>query len=315
MSREILGALGLPPRPTAAQVIQAVAGRVPVRLGGPRGRRSPDEVVAAGEGGTPEEVLELLARLLPEGTADRRGVLPRLRLREGVVGPGLPVVVTPRGAEGPDGWYRLAGNRVLRETAGRERPYAPEVPGSCALMVFTSGGRWILGGGRVVVEDPFCRAEAPLTRSWAESFLVRRRRLAAGLLRHPALREAGSRARGTITAWRAHELLPPAVTSDPEMVLRAREGVRSVRRRGELLEVELETRGKIRLRTEETPGGWRAELEEGSFPIEVLELASEGETVRYSWSPSAGLDLLDTGVRARLAFDLTSDLVRLGQNV
>jgi hypothetical protein len=227
----------------------------------------------------------------------------------------LPVVVTSRGAEGPDGWYRLAGDCVLRETAGREKPYAPEVPGSCALMLFTSGGRWILGGGRVVVEDPFCRGEASLTRSWAEGFLVRRRRLAAELLRHPALREEGSRARGTITAWRAHELLPPAVTSDPEMVLRAREGVRSVRRRGELLEVELETRGKIRLRTEETPGGWRAELEEGSFPIEVLELASEGETVRYSWSPSAGLDLLDTGVRARLAFDLTSDLVRLGQNV
>lgn len=315
MSREILRSLGLPPHPTPAQVAQAVALRVPVHLGGPPAQRPPAEVAARGEGGAPEEVLSLLACLLPGGAVERGGALPRLRVREGVVGPGLPVMVTPQGVEGPDGWYRLSGDEVLRETAGRELPFAAGLPEHPALMLFTDGGRWLLGGGRTVVEDPFCRVEAPLSRAWAEGFLVRRRRLAEALLRHPVLQERRGRARATITAWRAAELLPPSVTQDPEMVLRAREGVRTLRWRREVLEVDLETGGHARLRTARVTGGWRAELEEGHFPLEVLELAGEGETIRYTWSVGTGLDLLDPGVRARLAFDLNSDLVRLGQNL
>ncbi len=311
MSRTVLGELGLPPRPTSAQVAAAVAFRLPVELGGRGGGRSPGELAAAGGPGAPEEILALLRLLFPEGEVDRSGPLPRLRTRGGVVGPGLPVPVTGEPAAGPDGWYRLLERNVLRESAGRERGYAEGLAGTRALLLFTPEARWLLGGGSVVVEDVFSRVEAPLRRAWAEGFLLRRLRLGEGLLRHPVLGEQASPVAPRITVWRALELLAGAPWHDPERVLRVREGVEAVHRRGDRLELTLETGGRLLLRVEEAPHGWRAELVEGEYPVQAVELTAHGHTLRSTWTVRPDLDLLETGLRARLAFDLTSDLVRL----
>jgi len=107
-------------------------------------------------------------------------------------------------------------------------------------------------------------------------------------------------------------LLEGAPWNDPVAVLGAREGVERVERTGSRLVLELVTGDRPVFEVEETAGDrWRVRLLEGAFPAGAAWVERDGEHIRYGWNPAPDLDPLDPGVRARLAFDLLSDLIRL----
>ena len=287
--------------------------RLPVVLGpgAPEGR-TPAEAAAGGAGAGPAEVLAALAALLPGAEpVPRPSGLPLVRLRGALTGPGVPVLAGTSPADGPDGPYRADGDGVARERGGAWFPHDAgvdvEAPG---LLLFTPEARWRLGGGRAVVEDPFCQVEAPLPPGRAEALLVRRLRFDPAILRW-----AGAGA-GPVASWlevcRRTDLLEGAPWDDPARLLGVREGVERAAFAGGRLTLSLVTGARPVFEFESGPaGGWTLRLVAGDFPASAVRLAVDGPVLRYAWRLDGGLDPLDPGVRARLAFDLLSDLVRL----
>ncbi len=312
MTNRLASSLGLPPRPTAGQVVARAAQAIPVRLGtAPPRPRPPLEVVEAEMGATPDELAVLLLELLPGAEPEDSGGLPVIRLRDRLTGPAVPVLASSSGEQGPDGWYRATTEGIEREAAGRTLPHDHELLTiERGLVVLTEGARWLIMDGRVVLEDPFCRVEAPFGRREADAFLARRRRLSPGLVNELPEPEAGV-ASPTISVYRPITLLEPGSWADAEKVLGAREGVTRARVRGDRIILDLETGSSVELELRRTAAGWQTQVVSGSFPATGMRLELEGDLVRYTWAVAPNLDPLDDGVRSRLAFDMASDLVRL----
>ncbi len=309
--------LGLPPRFSAGGAVTAVALRVPLVLGTPSGAaRSPSEAAGARAGATPAEVAAILQALLPEAALrERPGRLPILATTSGLTAPGVPVLARSAPADGPDGPYRARDGAIERERAGIWEPFDRDLPvqgPDRTLLLFTPEARWLVSGDRIVVEDPFCRVRTPLVHRRAEALLVRRLRFAPEILE--GFDEAGpAEPTGELEVARHATLLPAASWESPEGLFAVREGVERVRREGSRLELVLVTGDRAAFEIEERAGGWRAVRREGEYPALEAWVAADGELVRYGWRLDPRLDPLDAGVRARIAFDLTSDLIRLGE--
>ncbi len=313
MTHSLMTALGLPPRPTAAQVVAHAAQAIPIRLDADQHPpRLSLEVAEAREGASPEEISALLLELLPDAEPADSSGLPLLRLRDCVTGPAVPILASSSGEQGPDGWYRRTTDGIEREAAGRSLPHDHELlTVERGLVVLTEGARWLIESGRVVLEDPFSRVEAPFGRREAEVFLARRRRLSPRIVERLPEPESGE-ASTTISVFRSIALLEQGSWEDADRVLGAREGVTRVRTRGDRMLLDLEIGGSVDLLLRRTASGWQTRVLSGSFPATGMQLELEGEAVRYSWNVAANLDPLDDGVRSRLAFDMASDLFRLG---
>ena len=309
----LLAALGLPPRPAPGQAARAVALRVPVVLGGRTGApRSPGETAAARDGATPAEAAALLAALLPGASVrDAGSGMPRVEASSGVTGPGIPVLAVPTPVDGPDGPYRSAPSGVERERGGVWERFDTGLPeNGPGLLLFTPEARWVIAGGRAVVEDPFSTVTAALPRHRAEALLVRRLRFAPGILERTGP-EAEAPAPPALEVARHAALLEGAPWDDPARLLGAREGVERVEGTGSRLVLELVTGDRAVFEIEATGGCWRARLVEGAFPAAAAWAERDGKRIRYGWRPAPDLDPLDPATRARLAFDLLSDLIRL----
>lgn len=298
---------------TDANGVAAVLARLPFRAGDAGDGAEPD---ARGWIGGLTEARQLLGRLAnrePEPGRAFGARWPFVEMAGALVAPGLPVAVTEEPAEGADGTYRVDGLRVLREAAGAEQAVLErEAAGTAGsppdLLWFTTGARWLVRGGLLHVEDAFAEVVAPATRARLEALLVRRLRCDPGLLE-------GLQRTETAGPTRLRVRRPLALAGDrwrePGRLLGARAGVSSVRRSEDGLELALERRAVALVNIDETPDGWRASVEGDLLGWTAARLAAEGGSVVYEITLAPRLDAVDDGVRARLAFDLLSDLLTL----
>jgi len=263
-----------------------------------------------------EEAARVLSHLVHgkpgQGTAFG-GAWPFVEGEGWLLTPGAPVVVRGQPADGPDGIYRLAGRRVLREAAGVEEPLLEMTPPSPQegapppdLLWFGERERYLLRHGVLSIEDLFCRVVAPADSARIENLLVRTHRLNAAIL--DGLELGPGEARVEVMVRRPADLAPGA-WRDPERQLLRREGVRAVDRRGDALTVTLDDGGEAAGTVEETEAGWRVDFAAAWFPWTAVEARLEGDAVAYRAFPGPGLDPVDPGVRSRIAFDLMSDLL------
>ncbi len=301
----------LPP----AERVAALFRRTPLRLAPTPGGGPADAPLERGWFFGADEAAAAGAALI--GTLVRRGAAfggswPHLVMDGSVLAPAVPVVVRSEPAAGPDGVYRLDGDVVLREAVGAEEPFLdlrpPASPAAGAvpdLVWFGAGERYVVRGPALVIEDLFCRVEAPVDRGFLEELVVRSGRHPAALI--DGLPAAGAPPAARITVRRHLELIG-GDWRDPALVLAVREGVRRGRRRGDRVELELETGDRAEWRVTETSAGWRAGLIAGEHPWLAAGCEAEGGVLSFSVRPTPALDPRRPGVRARLAFDLVSDL-------
>ena len=262
-----------------------------------------------------DEAAALLTELtgaVPALGAGLGGAVPWVEIDGLVVACGVPVAVGPREVEGLDGAYRRHGDAVLREAAGREETVlsleatvADGEPGF-DLLWFGHAERYLVRGARLEIEDLFARVVAPVDRGWLERELVRRRRVDRGVLSE--IEPADGGVQGSVEVRRADELVG-AGWDDPERLIGCRETVGRVRRDGMRLVVTLEGGEEVAGEIVPQPEGWETVFDEG-LPWRRLWCRREGDRIVYGAEPVA--DPRDGGVRTRWAFDLASDLLRLG---
>jgi len=301
----------------AARAAAAQLASLPLRLGAAGEAADGAKVIARGWIRGLEEAGAVLDHLL--GTQARTGAAfsaawPYAAGEGWLAAPAVPVVATAKTQDAVDGSYRLSEAGVHRETAGVEslllstaEPGRPGSPWPFDLLWFSPAARWLLRGGVVEVEDPFCRVTAALTQDRLDALLVRGQRVDAAVLEglDPEPRE-----RAATLEIRRHVELAGDRWRHPARVLGRRQGVRRVDREGEGLRLRLEGGDEVAASLSESEAGWSAELASG-LPWTRAELVAEGSAVVYRVTVAPGLDPLDAGVRTRLAFDLLSDLLGL----
>ncbi len=262
------------------------------------------------------EVAEVLGSLAGSVVRWGRGLgggAPFVSDGETLTGCGVPVVATSRETEGPGGAYRLEGGRVLREAGGREEVLLePEEEGSgmgagFELLWFGPTERFLLRGGLLEIDDLFSRAVVPVGTADLDRLLVRTRRLDPACLE--GLEPPPTQATQRVEVRRDLALVAGA-WADAVAVLERREGVTEVEvHRGEVV---LEVAGEVRLRgaLRESGEGWEVLFPGGEAPWRRIWMEREGERLVHGAEPTGSL--LDPALRTRHAFDLFSDLVRLG---
>lgn len=233
-----------------------------------------------------------------------------------LVAPALPLVLPASGGDGVDGAYVWRDRAVWREAAGAEKPFlttsdADPIPGSSFdLLWFGDCERYTLWNGTLAVEDLFAVVELPGDRRTIERLLVRARRVDPAVLDGLVFAPAGGPA--TITVNRAVELIPGEGWRDPERFLRGRADVERTDRRGGRITAHTARGTSPVFRSDDGVDGWALVLDAGDYPLTGLEMCLRGATLSLSANLHPAVDPLAPGMRGRLAFDLSSDLVGLG---
>lgn len=303
--------------PAAARDAAAQLTRLPIRLRTDSGPAPGSEAMARGWIAGLEEAASLLGQLSgrePEVGTAFSSAWPYVAGEGWLAAPAVPVVASTEAQDAVDGCYRLSALGVQREAAGEERlllsttaaPSSPE-PQPFDLLWFSPAARWLLRGGVIEAEDPFCRVRATLGRERLETLLVRAQRIDGAVLEGLQLAAGGAPATLEI---RRDLALSRDRWRDPQRVLGCREGVQRVEREGEGLLLRLEGGGEVRGKVSEDDAGWGATFGPG-LPWTHAEMSAGEEHVVYRVTLTPDLDPLDPGVRTRLAFDLLSDLLEL----
>jgi hypothetical protein len=245
------------------------------------------------------------------------------------------------GRAGPPAVVREAGGtaRVLLEleaaaagegagegAADRQPASGRPVP-TPELLWFGDGERYLVAGGRLEVEDLFARLVLPASSGLLERLLVRQRRIDPIALEGLAQAAAKTDQAPTIEVRRSLGLVGAAPWHDPIEMIRARAGVEAVETidplgpagtGGEtgLVRVRHQGARTIELLLTRAGSSWRADLHSGDWPITSIEMAADPllDELVYRITLGPDVDPMTPGLRGRLAFDLTSDLVTLGRS-
>jgi hypothetical protein len=233
-----------------------------------------------------------------------------------LLAPALPLPLPLGPSDGPDAAYRRDETRVWRESAGAEalvltaEPTAPAPGEPFDLLWFGDAERYLLRGGRLTVDDLFCELRLSPSRAGLEHLLVRLRRADSAVL---VGLEVADRAEGAeITVRRPRQLSAEDRWRDPERFLACRADIDGLTASEGVLTATTARGATVVFTVEVHASGWRAAVVEGEYPFAALELEADGEMLALSGALTAAVDPLTPGVRARLAFDLRSDLVMLG---
>jgi len=278
---------------------------------------------------------------------------PYLRCGDLILAPAIPVGVGSAEVQGPDGAYQLDEVRtpgrppsraILREAGGACRlllefdstPEHEPWPDRCEpppdLVWFGPGERLTLVRGQLEVEDLFALMILPASATLLERLLIRQRRLDPLLLEgleglYPARQGAtlgdGEAPAATLEVRRSLDLVGTVPWNDPIEVLGSRAGVERVEVSGrsggqpELVRIEHVDGRAIELKLSGGDDGWRADLHAGDWPITTIEMTGDPvhHELVYRVTLGADVDPLAPGLRGRLAFDLTSDLITLSRDI
>ncbi len=305
-----------PPAQRAAEVVRVLPLRMAVG-----GAEDPAGALARGWINGPAEAAALIGTVTgwAEDTGAAFGTRWPLFVHDTVVvAPALPVALGLAGAEsqGPDAVYRIDAGIVWREAAGFEdgllefsgRPVGGTP--DCDLVWFGPGERYLVRGGELEISDLFADLRLPATTSQLERLLVRGLRLAPRILHGLAGASSGGSPRLTV---RRHRALLPGGCPAPADLVGARADVSEAHARGDRVEVRLESGGRAVFGLEPAADGWRLELVAGDYPLLSLAVGDQGDDLVYQVTLGPTLDPLRPGLRGRLAFDLTSDLVMLAR--
>ncbi|MCD4749079.1 MAG: hypothetical protein K8R59_06880 [Thermoanaerobaculales bacterium] len=313
-SRDLLLAASIDPRQPPAEAAALMVRTIPLRHNEEQAE-TPAAEVARGWFSDPRTLGDVLAEItgaeVLAGTA-LGGGWPWLQVGDVVIAPGLPVKAGSTEEEGPDGVYRVAGERVLREAGGRERVFLEKMAttgkADFDLLWFGAMERFLVRAGRLEVEDLFCRMLIPVRQVDLERLLVRGKRVEAAVLDGVPTDELEERP--TIEVAR-----PVTATSprwrDPEAFLSARIDIAAVTVTGAALSLRSERGETANFLCESGPAGWRLELESGAYPLEAITMRTAEDDLVLTAEVGSEIDLLRPGMRGRLAFDLISDLVEL----
>lgn len=321
MKRELLERAGIPLDRPAAEQAAALVRALPLRGDIAGGRRDAASALESGWYAGTGECLRVMSEVFRGET--RRGSAfggrwPYLLAAGRVVAPAVPVVAGRVETEGPDGWYRVRGGVLHRESVGGERPLLaldPTLPVAgmaFELMWFGDRERYLVRGGRVEIEDLFSVMRVPATRHALERLLLRAKRVEAGVL-HGLELDATSQDPAEIEVGRLRELITGERWRDPESLFAGKAGVVRTAVEGDRLRVEMEGGQEIVFNIFEERGGWRASLWQGRYPFCALALWTTEDTVRLTGTLRPDLDALAHSLRGRFAFELHGDLVALGR--
>jgi len=232
-----------------------------------------------------------------------------------LLAPALPVALSSTETTGPDGHYHISAGVVWREAVGERRPFlatdgaraAPD--GAFDLLWFGGGERYLLRGGILDIEDLYSVTRIRATRQLVARLLLRALRVDSEVL--DGLSFSDRAARSEVEVRRPRELLAGSGWRDPERVLAIRTDIQSVVRRGDQLIARTERDQVVQFNVVEEARGWRVYTWEGDYLYRTLALFQVNDVVSYSGTVDAEVDVLASGIRGRLAFDLRSDLVAL----
>ncbi len=238
---------------------------------------------------------------------------PWVEVGEYMLGPGLPVAVTPGESSAPDGVYRRVGASVFREAGGRERVLLSNSDESLDqpfdLLWFADSARYTVRTGLLEVEDLFSRLVVPANRETIERELVQHGHQDMTILDALPLTTRQSAAK-VIQVARGSAVTPPT-WRDPAAFFRAGIGFDNVTAREDRLLVMGSDRQCVELSLASGADGWQATVTAGPFPFETLSVQREENDVVLSAVVAEAIDPLAQGIRERLAFDLRSFLVAL----
>jgi hypothetical protein len=235
-----------------------------------------------------------------------------------LIAPAMPLVLVGTGGDAPDAAYLRRGDTILREAAGLETCFltiseaAPPPGQPFDLLWFGDTERYVVRRGKLEVDDMFARLELPLDREWLEKHLVRGRRVDGGVLDDLAGGPPGGAA--TVTVHRQAALHPGKGWRDPERFLGARADIARTERRGGVLEAYTAHGANPRFESEVRDDGWTLVLQDGFYPLTALTVRHHTAWLSLTATLHPTVDPLRPGMRGRLAFDLRSDLVALGQS-
>jgi hypothetical protein len=241
---------------------------------------------------------------------------PALSGDGGWAAPGLPVAVGDEPNTGVDGEYRRADGDIWREAGGVEALVLTsagdrEPPGACFdLLWFGDYERFLVRAGVLEIEGLFALFRMPAANALLDRLLVRTHRTGGDLV--SGITPADSTTPQTIEVRRPAKLSANDRWRDSVRFLDGRAGVESSRRIGDAVEVTVEGGKRLVFRAQDDARGWRLDLVEGRFPFTALSLACERGVLALYATLDATLQVTEAGTRARLAFDLRSDLVALG---
>jgi hypothetical protein len=320
MNPEQLAAAGIPTELPAAEKAAAVVRAFPLRFSGETGHRDLSTVVESRWLAGTSECLRLLSGVY-RGTPGRGTAFgtswPLLSAGGRLVAPALPVVAGRGEGTGPDGSYELRAEVVWREAVGEWAPFlsisgAPPTPGAgFDLLWFGSAERYLLRAGMLEVEDLFSVLRVPATTSLIDRLLIRGQRIDPEALEGVPLSDSpGS---GEVEVRRSIQLLPEEAWRDPRQVLAVRTDLRHVERQGDQLVAETALEDRVVFNVVGEQHGWRVYTWEGEYPFRTLRLIKRGQVLVLSGALNPDLDPFTPGLRGRLAFDLRSDLVALGE--
>jgi hypothetical protein len=230
--------------------------------------------------------------------------------------PGLPVAVGDGPTSGVDGEYRRADGDIWREAGGVEALVLTtavdrEPPGArFDLLWFGDNERFIVRDGLLEIESLFALFRTPAADALLDRYLLRARRTGGDVKSGITL--ADPTTPQTVEVRRSAELSASDRWRDPARFIGARAGVESSQRSGDVVEATVAGGKRVVFRAQDGALGWRLDLVEGRFPFTALSLGSERGALALFAILDSTLDVTESGVRARLAFDLRSDLVALG---
>ncbi len=282
------------------------------------GGASPETILHRGWAAGGVEAAAVLGKLV--GSAVRWGEglgggVPVVVAGEALTGCGVPVVAVAEETEGPGGAYRFDGLRVFREAGGAGETVVELGPSredeetlGFDLLWFGPVERYLLRGGLLLVDDLFSRARVPVDRRGLERLLVRGRRLEPGVLY--GLDPSPSPGGPWIEVRRSLSLVA-APWADPGAVMPRREGVEAFETAADTFRLRFHGGVVYHGEVRELEAGWEIVFADEATPWRRLRMVREDD--RLVWGAEPRGSLLDPALRARHAFDLFSDLVRLGQ--
>ncbi len=311
---DLVSAAGIDPRQGAAEAAALMVRRLPLRING-RPQATPEEAVengwCSGLGGFTDVIAAVTTSPCRWGTAFG-GRWPWFEVGGHVVAPGIPVRLAA-GTEdaGPDGVYSVDRGRVYREAAGRrevvlhtEESNSSNEP-DFSLLWFSETARFLVRGAVLEIEDLFSKTLCSVTKRQLEHLLVRAGRVNEDVIEglsfegdaRPTVVEVSRSLGFSKTPWR-----------EPVAFLESRIDVEEVNARGDRIFFKDVRSESVEFLVTNQDTGWTLERMKGHFPLEVLRLHKEGESLVLRATLAPEPDIFSPGLRGRVVFDLNADL-------